>query len=156
TNVLQNLMYGTRLLINPDIPETMMLRKRGGAHSLSMPNGQPSSIVDEFLCLTERKTIEELRDIEDVGFYVVIATVLAVDSVPSGWYKSCVCNRKVEARNGMWFCNCCDKYVKNLLYRYKLDLVAYDGTAATTFIVYDREATILLGWTCSDLIQELN
>ncbi|RYR18893.1 hypothetical protein Ahy_B03g063508 [Arachis hypogaea] len=61
-------------------------------------SGNPAYInEDEVLYSTERKTIKELREAVDVGFYVVLATVLNVEPVLSWWYKSCVCIVKAEA-----------------------------------------------------------
>ncbi|XLT91978.1 hypothetical protein HN873_013653 [Arachis hypogaea] len=89
-------MYGTRLLINPDVPEVVMVRKREISQYLSVLSGKPVYVNEnEVLYSTERKTIKELRAAVDVGFYVVLATVLDVEHVLSWWYKSCVCSVKI-------------------------------------------------------------
>ncbi|QHO14043.1 hypothetical protein HN873_053284 [Arachis hypogaea] len=95
-------MYGSRFLINPDVPEAVMLRKsmycREILQYLSVLSGKPTYVnEDEVLYSTERKTIKELRMAADVGFYVVLATILDVEPVLSWWYKSCVCSVKAEA-----------------------------------------------------------
>ncbi|KAL4315980.1 hypothetical protein AHAS_Ahas15G0239300 [Arachis hypogaea] len=46
--------------------------------------------------------------------------------------------------------------MKNVVDRYKLDLVVFDGAATTTFVVYDKKATVLSGWACIKMIKELN
>ncbi|XLT68937.1 hypothetical protein HN873_025376 [Arachis hypogaea] len=112
-------MYGTKLLINPDIPETLMLRKREISQYLSVVSGKPAYLdEDEVLYSTWRKTIKKLRAAADVGFYVVRATVLDVEPVPSWWYKSCVCSVKAEANADEYFCDGCNRDVNNVVDRY--------------------------------------
>ncbi|XLR34698.1 hypothetical protein S83_062598 [Arachis hypogaea] len=78
-------MYGTKLLINPDVPEIVMLQKRFSVYYreisqyLSVLSGKPAYInEDDVLYSTESKTIKELRAAVDVGFYVVLATIFNV------------------------------------------------------------------------------
>ncbi|XLT93084.1 hypothetical protein HN873_014746 [Arachis hypogaea] len=123
TNILQNIMYGARLLINPDVPKVVMLRKskyyREISQYLSVLSGKLAYInEDEVLYSTEKKTIKELHAAADVGFYVVLATVLNVEPVLSWWYKSCVCSMKVEANADTYFCDDCNKDVNNVVDRY--------------------------------------
>ncbi|XLU49602.1 hypothetical protein S245_044416, partial [Arachis hypogaea] len=116
TNIVQNIMYGNRLLINPDIPEALMLRKREISQYLSVISGKPAYLdEDKVLYSTGRKTINELRAVADVGFYVVRATVLDVEPVPSWWYKSCLCSVKVEANADEYFCDGCNRDVNNVV-----------------------------------------
>ncbi|XLU52733.1 hypothetical protein S245_047381, partial [Arachis hypogaea] len=70
TNILQNIMYSTRLLINPDVPEAVMLRKsayyREISQYLSVLSGKLVYVnEDEVLYSTERKTIKELQATAD-------------------------------------------------------------------------------------------
>ncbi|XP_020963916.1 uncharacterized protein LOC107611096 [Arachis ipaensis] len=123
TNIVQNIMYGTRLLINPDILEALMLQKsvyyREISQYLSVISGKPTYLdEDEVLYSTGRKTIKELRAVADVGFYVVRATVLDVEPVPSWWYKSCLCSVKAEANADEYFCDGCNRDVNNVVDRY--------------------------------------
>ncbi|XLR62405.1 hypothetical protein S83_013077 [Arachis hypogaea] len=112
-------MYGTRLLINSDIPEAVMLRKREISHYLSVLSGKSAYVnEDEVLYSTERKTIKELHAAADVGFYVVLATVLNIEPVLSLWYKSCICSVKTEANVDTYFCDDCNKDVNNVVDRY--------------------------------------
>ncbi|XLR67764.1 hypothetical protein S83_018436 [Arachis hypogaea] len=161
TNILQNIMYGTNLLINPDVPEIVMLRKsmyyREISQYLSVLSGKPAYVnEDEVLYSIERKTIKELRAAADVGFYVVLVTVLDVEPVLSWWYKSCVCSMKAEANADTYFCDGCNKDVNNVVDRYKLNLLVFYGTATTTFVVFDKETAALFGWTCIEMVKELN
>ncbi|QHO30176.1 uncharacterized protein DS421_8g231090 [Arachis hypogaea] len=157
TNIVQNIMYGTKLLINPDIPETLMLRKREISQYLSVVSGKPAYLdEDEVLYSTWRKTIKKLRAAADVGFYVVRATVLDVEPVPSWWYKSCVCSVKAEANADEYFCDGCNRDVNNVVDRYKLNLLVFDGTDTINFVVFDKEVAALFGRTCTEMVKELN
>ncbi|QHO53231.1 uncharacterized protein DS421_2g46050 [Arachis hypogaea] len=111
---------------------------------------------DEVVYSTERKTIKELRAAADVGFYVVLATVLDVEPVLSWWYKSCVCSVRAEANADTYFCDGCNKDANNVVNRYKLNLLVFDGTATTTFVVFNKEVAALFGRTCTEMVKELN
>ncbi|QHO40281.1 uncharacterized protein DS421_5g136190 [Arachis hypogaea] len=124
---------------------------------LSVFFGKPVYVnEDEVLYSTERKTIKELRAAADVGFYVILVTVLDVEHVLSWWYKSCVCSVKVEANADTYFCDGCNKDVNNVFNRYKLNLLILDGTATTTFVVFDKETAALFGRTCTEMVKKLN
>ncbi|XLT34720.1 hypothetical protein HN873_066012 [Arachis hypogaea] len=157
TNIVQNIMYGTRLLINPDIPEALMLRKREISQYMSVVSGKPAYLdEDEVLYSIGRKTIKELRAAADVGFYIVRATVLDVEPVPSWWYKSCVCSVKAEANADEYFCDGYNRDVNNVVDRYKLNLLVFDGTGTTNFVVFDKEVAALFGRICTEMVKELN
>ncbi|XP_016178516.1 uncharacterized protein LOC107620956 [Arachis ipaensis] len=151
TNILQNIMYGTKLLINPDVPEARNFTVPICAFRKSVYVAE-----DEVLYSTERKTIKELCAAADVGFYVVLTTVLNVEPVSSWWYKSRVYSVKAEANVDTYFCDGCNKDVNNVVDRYKLDLLVFDGTVTTTFVVFDKEAATLFGRTCNEMVKELN
>ncbi|XP_020995266.1 uncharacterized protein LOC107477080 [Arachis duranensis] len=124
---------------------------------LSVVSGKPAYLdEDEVLFSIGRKTIKELRAAADVGFYVVRATVLDVEPVPSWWYKSCVCSVKAEANADEYFCDGCNRDVNNVVDRYKLNLLVFDGTGTTNFVVFDKEVAALFGRTCTEMVKELN
>ncbi|QHO38775.1 uncharacterized protein DS421_4g123330 [Arachis hypogaea] len=138
-----------------------MLRKsvyyREISKYLSVISGKPAYLdEDEVLYSTGRKTIKELCAVADVGFYVVLATVLDVKPISRWWYKSCICSVKAEANADKYFCDGCNRDVKNVVNRYKLNLLVFDGTATTNFVVFDKEVTALFGQTCTEIVKELN
>ncbi|XP_016206690.1 uncharacterized protein LOC107647080 [Arachis ipaensis] len=144
-----------------DVLEAMMLQKsvyfREISQYLSVISGKPAYVdEDEVLYSTERKSIKELCAVADVGFYVILATVLDVEPVPSWGYKSCVCSVKTEANADTYFCDGCNRDVNNVVDRYKLNFLVFDDTAITNFVVFDKEAATLFGWTCTETVKELN
>jgi len=71
---LQNAMNCTRLLFNPDIPEVIDFVKNSNnigspTQPLSyMKDASEMTLEEEFLNLSQRKTIEELKDCRNVIF----------------------------------------------------------------------------------------
>ncbi|XP_016185725.1 uncharacterized protein LOC107627407 [Arachis ipaensis] len=61
-----------------------------------------------------------------------------------------------EANANIYFCDGCNKDVNNVVDRYKLDLLSFDGTTTTTFVVFDKKAAVLFGRTCTEMVKELN
>ncbi|XLV02332.1 hypothetical protein S245_016669, partial [Arachis hypogaea] len=66
---LQNVMYATQMLFNPDIPEVVDFRQSmieqggSGTQPLFIANeGKVLSLEDDFMRLTRKCTIEELQD----------------------------------------------------------------------------------------------
>nr|XP_025679067.1 uncharacterized protein LOC112779019 [Arachis hypogaea] len=68
---LQNVMYATQILFNPDLPEVVEFRQRcNGTQPLFIANeGKVVSLEDDFIRLTRKCTIEELQDNNQVVFF---------------------------------------------------------------------------------------
>ncbi|XP_057745222.1 uncharacterized protein LOC130963088 [Arachis stenosperma] len=73
---LQNVMYATQMLFNPDIPEVVDFRQSmieqggSGTQPLFIANeGKVLSLEDDFMRLTRKCTIEELQDNNQVVFF---------------------------------------------------------------------------------------
>ncbi|XP_057746826.1 uncharacterized protein LOC130966082 [Arachis stenosperma] len=120
TNIVQNIMYGTRLLINPDIPEVLMLRKK--------------VLLDSML----------------FGPLFLMLNPFQVGGINR------VCSVKTEANADEYFCDGYNRNVNNVVDRYKLNLLVFDGTGTTNFVVFDKEIAVLFGRTCTEMVKELN
>nr|XP_029152064.1 uncharacterized protein LOC112783053 [Arachis hypogaea]XP_029152065.1 uncharacterized protein LOC112783053 [Arachis hypogaea]XP_029152066.1 uncharacterized protein LOC112783053 [Arachis hypogaea] len=73
---LQNVMYATQMLFNPDLPEVVDFRQRmieqgvNGTQPLFIANeGKVVSLEDDFMRLTRKCTIEELQDKNQEGSF---------------------------------------------------------------------------------------
>ncbi|XP_020984041.2 uncharacterized protein LOC110274346 [Arachis duranensis] len=73
---LQNVMYATQMLFNPDLPEIVEFRQSmieqgvNGTQPLFITNeGKVVSLKDDFMRLTRKCTIEELQDNNEVVFF---------------------------------------------------------------------------------------
>ncbi|RYR77553.1 hypothetical protein Ahy_A01g002059 [Arachis hypogaea] len=78
-----------------------------------------------------------------VEFYVVLTTALDVEPIP-------------KANADTYFCDGCNRDVNNVVDRYKLNLLVFDGTTTTTSVVFDKEAAVLFRRTCTKMVKELN
>ncbi|RYR38217.1 hypothetical protein Ahy_A09g043191 [Arachis hypogaea] len=72
---LQNVMYATQMLFNPDLPEVVEFRQRieqgvNGTHPLFIANeGKVVSLEDDFVRLTRKCTIEDLQDNNEIDIF---------------------------------------------------------------------------------------
>ncbi|VFQ84380.1 unnamed protein product [Cuscuta campestris] len=96
-------MYGTRLLLNPEIEEVVAFRQRiVGVPTNRRPLELPCDDVtvvqqNEFLDATRMTTISLLKDGSEDGTYIVYATVVSVNNTGDWFYLACKCNRAVRA-----------------------------------------------------------
>ncbi|RAL50071.1 hypothetical protein DM860_017981 [Cuscuta australis] len=84
--VLQNVMYGTRLLLNPDVEEVIAFRRRNsGVGTQRQPlkwtcDDTISSRETEFLDTSRSMVISQLKACLEDGSYVVYGTIVAVNN----------------------------------------------------------------------------
>ncbi|XP_057760341.1 uncharacterized protein LOC130980706 [Arachis stenosperma] len=131
---LQNVMYATQMLFNPDIPEVVVFRQSmieqgvNGTHPLFIANeGKVLSLEDDFMRLTRKCTIEELQDN----------------------------NQGIYPQNGAYYCDFCLKHITNVTPRFKIKITVEDNTGEGIFLLFDREASYLLKKSCADLFTEV-
>lgn len=75
------------------------------------------SLEDEFLSLTQRKTILELKDCKDETCAVVLGTIKHILEEGEWWYTACTCNKAVYPDSKMFFCEKCNRHVLNVVPR---------------------------------------
>ncbi|KAL4337637.1 hypothetical protein AHAS_Ahas12G0130100 [Arachis hypogaea] len=82
---LQNVMYATQMLFNPDLPKVVEFRQSmieqgvNGTQPLFIANeGKVVSLEDDFMRLTRRCTIEELQDNNVVLLKMEVGGILLV------------------------------------------------------------------------------
>ncbi|KAL4275189.1 hypothetical protein AHAS_Ahas20G0082300 [Arachis hypogaea] len=143
---LQNVMYATQMLFNPDIPEVVEFRQSmieqgvNGTQPLFITNeGKVVSLEDDFMRLTRRCTIEELQDNNEVDIFL---KVFVEDG--SWWYSTCVCGKGIYPQNGAYYCDFCVKHITNVT-----------PSGEGIFILFDREASYLFKKSCADLFTEV-
>ncbi|QHO49926.1 Replication factor-A carboxy-terminal domain protein [Arachis hypogaea] len=131
---LQNVMYATQMLFNPDLPEIIEFRQSmveqgvNGTQSLFITNeGKVVSLKDDFMRLTRKCTIEELQD-NNEGIY---------------------------PQNGAYYCDFCLKHITNVTLRFKIKITLQDHSGEGIFLLFDREASYLLKKSCADLFTEI-
>ncbi|VFR00146.1 unnamed protein product [Cuscuta campestris] len=156
---LQNVMYGTRLLLNPEIEEVVAFRQRiVGVPTNRRPLELPCDDVtvvqqNEFLDATQMTTISLLKDGSEDGTYIVYATVVSVNNIGDWFYLACKCNRAVRADGTMYYCAYCGCRVMNVTPRYRIKTRVVDTTDSATFVVLESVACLLLHKSCSEMLK---
>ncbi|XP_057432787.1 uncharacterized protein LOC130725586 [Lotus japonicus] len=161
-NVLQNSMYGTKIFFNPDIPEVLTIKQSIMVNqSLTPFNNQlndPSQLKpeDDFLRLTPRMDIEQMKECRTEKYVVFQTTVKHIIDPDDWWYAACVCHKYVHQRNKLNFCDSCNQHLFIVYPRYQIKLRAIDDKDSAALVIFDREASIMLNKSCADLIQILD
>ncbi|VFQ97311.1 unnamed protein product [Cuscuta campestris] len=158
--ILQNVMYGTRLLLNPEINVVIAFRQRtlGGSSQpqpvrLSCDNIM-SSDQNDFLDTSKTRVIANLKECNEDGSYVVYGTIVAVNNESDWWYLACKCNRAAKPDGAMYYCVHCSSRVFKVTPRYLIKLSVKDDSGTTTFLLFDREASNILNISCAELMEK--
>ncbi|RYR77545.1 hypothetical protein Ahy_A01g002052 [Arachis hypogaea] len=159
---LQNVMYATQMLFNPDLPEIIEFRQSmveqgvNGTQSLFITNeGKVVSLKDDFMRLTRKCTIEELQDNNEEGSFIIFGTIQGIVEDGSWWYSACVCEKGIYPQNGAYYCDFCLKHITNVTLRFKIKITLQDHSGEGIFLLFDREASYLLKKSCADLFTEI-
>ncbi|QCD93968.1 Replication factor A [Vigna unguiculata] len=56
----------------------------------------------------------------------------------------------------MFFCEKCNKHVIKFFPRYKVKIRVIDSSDSTTFVLFDRDATVLLNKGCANMLEGLD
>ncbi|CAI8620000.1 unnamed protein product [Vicia faba] len=120
---LQNAMNSTKLLLNPEILEADNLKVRDNIGSPTQPfnymkGASEMSLEEEFLNLSQHKTIEELKDCQDNIVCIVLGIIKHVIGGNVWWYAKCVCNKSVVTDFKRIFCTKCEKHVWTIVPKY--------------------------------------
>ncbi|GJW74003.1 replication protein A 70 kDa DNA-binding subunit B [Tanacetum coccineum] len=105
---IQNGYFGTRLFINSGLPEIkdfhhkLMLEnaETKTASKISLSKGTFNLTHDEFLNRFPIRSIEEIREVDEPGYAVILASILCLETENSWFYMSCrKCNKKEVTRS---------------------------------------------------------
>ncbi|RYQ92864.1 hypothetical protein Ahy_B09g099106 [Arachis hypogaea] len=179
---LQNVMYATQILFNPDLPEVVEFRQRlalfillifivcfiynqsgvtsttrcNGTQPLFIANeGKVVSLEDDFIRLTRKCTIEELQDNNQEGSFIIFGTIQGIVEDRGWWYSACVCGKGIYPQNGAYYCDFCLKHITNVTPRFKIKITVEDHSGEGIFLLFDREASYLLKKSCANLFIEV-
>ncbi|QHO24020.1 Putative single-stranded DNA binding protein [Arachis hypogaea] len=97
-------------------------------------------------------TIEEVLDKTNVSSSIV-ATVVSIDVGGSDWYyASCKsCPRKLKENKGRYLCEHSGNVGFNSPLRYRLHVIAADGTGYIGLIIWNQEAKLVVGKSASEV-----
>ncbi|KAL4349546.1 hypothetical protein AHAS_Ahas10G0052800 [Arachis hypogaea] len=146
----------SKLRINPDLEEVRDFRDRRLAAipsnlvRISQVNTNNShSGADELKRGDVTvNTIEEALNSTQEGPLWIAGTIVAINSGKDDWfYKSCrKCPKKVETPIGNRYeCGKCGHTHGSASLRFKVEVMAYDGTGSITLLLWDRETVQLCG-----------
>ncbi|XP_052115291.1 uncharacterized protein LOC107480592 isoform X3 [Arachis duranensis] len=130
---LQNVMYATQILFNPDLPEVVEFRQSmveqgvNGTQPLFIANeGKVVSLEDDFMRLTRKCTVEELQDNNEEGSFIIFGTIQGIVEDGDWWYSACVCEKGIYPQNGAYYCDFCLKHITNVTPRFKFKITVED------------------------------
>ncbi|KAL4330438.1 hypothetical protein AHAS_Ahas13G0400100 [Arachis hypogaea] len=159
---LQNVMYATQMLFNPDLPEVVEFRQSmveqgvNGTQPLFIANeGKVVSLKDDFMRLTRKCTIKDLQDNNEEGSFIIFGTIQCIVEDGGWWYSACVCGKDIYPQNGAYYCDFCLKHVTNVTPRFKIKITVEDHSGESIFLLFDREASYLHKKSCADLFTEV-
>ncbi|KAJ1406608.1 hypothetical protein SESBI_24966 [Sesbania bispinosa] len=125
---IQNVMNASKVYWNPDMPEALEFR-----------NG----------------IMEQLHQMEEDGFFVIMGTVEQVIEDGFWWYMACPCMKFVSYDYGVPFCDDCGVYVIDLTPRFKLKTEVSDATDTAHLILFDSECYAMLHKSCRDTLAKM-
>ncbi|KAK2401733.1 replication protein A 70 kDa DNA-binding subunit E [Trifolium repens] len=109
--------------------------------------------LQEFLYSTPRNTIQGLLNCEEDAIFVVLGTIKHIVNNENWFYTACACNKSVHRDLDMFFCEKCNKHVKNVSPRFSIKVRVMDDTDSATFVFFDRDATMLFNKSCADVLR---
>ncbi|CAI8612820.1 unnamed protein product [Vicia faba] len=148
-------MNSTKLLFNLEIPKANNLKVTDNIGSSTQPfrymkDASEMSLGEEFLNLSQRKTIEELKDCQYNIVCIVLGTIKHLIGGNDLWYVACVYNKGVVTNSKRIFSTKYEKYVWTIVPR------VIDETDFVTFVVFDHDCYLLTKKTCADLIDQMD
>lgn len=159
---VSNAFFGTKMMLNADLPVVANYKSRLDGTDLQltpvvsqMTAPVVLSLSDDLL-QTQRMTIGELIEATQkcVGSVLVRTCELETDL---GWYyQACSkCASKVITVAGGMYCDRCKK-PKNAIPRFKVHVQVIDNTGSTTFTLFDRAVSNVLGRNVQDLLDSMD
>ncbi|XP_020970381.1 uncharacterized protein LOC107621285 [Arachis ipaensis] len=155
---LQNVINISRVLINPDMQETVnFLNQYGiGSHHFSR---LCSNEVGDLVCVRDDesfdwkliRTIDNLKANNEDGQYFVVGKIKEIVEDPEWWFFSCVCGHPIVGDDNVFYCQLCSREIQHFMISYRIKILVEDGTSCGMFVLLDSPATKLLGRTCSDV-----
>ncbi|WJX72997.1 hypothetical protein P8452_56824 [Trifolium repens] len=101
-------------------------------------------------------TIEDLIESSERCSGSVLVTTCDIEAALGWYYQSCtVCSTKVTITDGIISCDRCGE-PRTAVPRYKVHLQVIDNSGSTTFTLFDRVVSRVLGRTVQNLLATMN
>ncbi|RYQ89139.1 hypothetical protein Ahy_B09g095945 isoform B [Arachis hypogaea] len=156
---ISNTNHNSIMHINADFQEVKDFQKSLIMSGVPSAN-QVTQIVAELAYSLEEdlinnsiyKPISELKETFEVGTFVTIGTVIAIDQKNGWWHKSCKqCFTSLKEAENSYHCAKCNSHPLTHTPRYSINMKVANDTDTTIFLLYDKEASRYLGISASDL-----
>ncbi|KAF7842176.1 zinc finger BED domain-containing protein RICESLEEPER 2-like [Senna tora] len=157
-----NSWTATKILFNPNIFEVDEFKKRSYMGELTRQRftqsvSQTASSGDgDFLTSTRRLTINQIKETNETGIFVTLATILKIQTNFGWFYESCnKCMKKIRNENGLLLCPSCNKTPPVIIPRFKIHVQVIDHTGNATFVLFDRQGYQVLQKIAKELRDQL-
>ncbi|KAG4994980.1 hypothetical protein GLYMA_11G178600v4 [Glycine max] len=129
--------------------------KSHGEGSTQLSGSIQLSSKESFFGKTEAKTIVEINTISEEIVCVTVGTITRIVLDNHSWcYTACIqCHKKSDAEMAPFTC-ACGKYNKEVVLRYRLEVMINQGNESTKFLLWDRECSELIGQS-TDAVNKL-
>ncbi|KAK2409929.1 replication protein A 70 kDa DNA-binding subunit B [Trifolium repens] len=156
---IQNVINTTRIFVNPDLPEVLQFKECIAIHGIELDSKVPiisgggkPAMDEEFLRMHSKKTIAEMKDLQEDGLFTVYGAVSGIVQDQEWWYPACKCHRSVVPDSGAYFCNGCGKHVFQIVPRFRVKIEVSDGGSTCVFVVFDSDMSYILQQSCAHFV----
>ncbi|KAG5054666.1 hypothetical protein JHK85_007176 [Glycine max] len=157
---INNSFKASKLIINQPVMEIQEFNERlaelgiearsgfksHGEGSTQLSGSIQLSSKESFFGKAEGKTIADINTISEEIVCVTVGTITRIVLDNHSWcYTSCIqCHKKSDAEMTPFTC-ACGKYNKEVVLRYRLEVMINQGNESTKFLLWDRECSELIG-----------
>ncbi|XP_070015408.1 replication protein A 70 kDa DNA-binding subunit B-like isoform X1 [Nicotiana sylvestris] len=156
---VRNTWHASKLWINSNLPQVvdfcsrMVSVRRESSQRITQISSQKTHSVANKLASgsIEVKNVEDLSDCNHLGNYWVVATIIHVE-LDRGWcYLACKnCSKKLEKAGNKFYCKKCEQ-IQSVTHRYRLQVKVMDCTGTISLLLWDKDATKIIGKSANDL-----
>ncbi|RYR15617.1 hypothetical protein Ahy_B04g072479 [Arachis hypogaea] len=109
------------------------------------------SLAKDFLEITPRKTIGELKECKEDGDYAVYGTIMGVIGGPDWFVAQCRCGTEVVLKLGSYYCEKSSKHVDLFSLKYRIKVKVIDSSGSATFVIFEKLGCLLLHKSCTEI-----
>nr|XP_043625497.1 uncharacterized protein LOC122596918 [Erigeron canadensis] len=172
--------FGTRIFINEDIQEANDFRRRlilkEGVNEVSHTTLASQTVYPnrlEFILNTDKKQLDEVRDSEETGDFVVVATIVMLEQEFGWFFIGCRKDgKKVITKteylevadeneltdelisapaDSLWYRK--KAIATEVVPKFRVTMRVQDSTDSASFVMWDRDVQKLLGLSANDIRQ---
>ncbi|MED6140517.1 hypothetical protein PIB30_093979 [Stylosanthes scabra] len=125
------------------------------SNGVSIKNGSVvASLDDEFLQLSQNRTISEIKQNDEEGFFNVVGLITRIQNKYDWWYYSCPYGYPIQLSNSQFSCGKCGKNIENVVKNFKVILAVEDVTGTSEFTLYEHSAEMLFNLKIENVLTE--